>query len=606
MKSVALYARVSSEAQEKNATVESQVVALRERAKADGHVVLPTDIYIDNGYSGSSLVRPALEKLRDRAADGELDLLYVHSPDRLARRYAYQVLLLEELSRCRVLVQFLNGTMGNTAEDQLLVQVQGMIAEYERAKILERSRRGKLHKARTGSVNPMSGAPYGFQYVCKTADEPARYQVLLHEAKVVRQIFDWFVTEQMSMLAITRRLNAEQIPTRRGGPRWGTTAVWNILRNPAVAGRAAFGKTQYVAKSVMLRPPRGRSGISRKTKSSAKPKPSSQWVFIPVPAIIAEETFAAAQEQLERNARFSPRNCSPRRYLLQGLTVCARCGYAWYGRKQSYRLKKTGERRYHYRCGGTDGHRFGGTPICRVRGVRVDQLDEYVWTSVRQVLQEPERVLEEWTRRGAEDGVLAEAHRQRDEAQRFLTAQQQALRRVQDAYEAGAMTVGELTERSERVRARIRRAEQDFEQALALLAQTAQLRALAGKLNTFADQIRAGLDELDWNGRQQVIRTLVSRVEIDDDGATIVYRIPTPRHPGEPDRDGGGGDHPTGDRSDSQLHSGGEYAVEPGEVEVGRGHQGAEPGDEVERVEHDGARAIGPRPLHVVAHPAVR
>ena len=154
MKSIALYARVSSEAQERNATIESQVAALVERAKADGHFVLATDIYVDDGYSGSSLVRPALEKLRDRAAEGALELLYVHSPDRLARRYAYQVVLLEELTRYGVSVQFLNGTMGSTAEDQLLVQVQGIIAEYERAKILERSRRGKLHKAKTGSVNP--------------------------------------------------------------------------------------------------------------------------------------------------------------------------------------------------------------------------------------------------------------------------------------------------------------------------------------------------------------------------------------------------------------------------------------------------------------------
>lgn len=184
---------------------------------------------------------------------------------------------------------------------------------------------------------------------------------------------------------------------------------------------------------------------------------------------------------------------------------------------------------------------------------------------MRQVLQEPERVLEEWTRRGAEDGALAGARRQRDEAQGFLNAQQQALRRVQDAYESGAMTLGELGERSERVRARIRRAEQDFEQAQAALAQTAELKALAGKLSTFANQLRFGLDELDWTSRQQVIRTLVSRVEIDDEGASIVYRIPTPRPPGEPDPEDGGSRRQPGD---SRLHSGSEHPMEAGEVAV--------------------------------------
>ena len=156
MKSIALYARVSSEQQAQQATVGSQIEALKRRATADGHVVLPNDIYVDDGFSGATLVRPALERLRDRAAERGLDVLYVHSPDRLARRYAYQVLLLEELSNWGVQVIFELGPSGQSAEDELLVQVQGMIAEYERAKIMERCRRGKLHRARQGMVNPLS------------------------------------------------------------------------------------------------------------------------------------------------------------------------------------------------------------------------------------------------------------------------------------------------------------------------------------------------------------------------------------------------------------------------------------------------------------------
>jgi len=175
MTNVALYARISSEQQTRQATVESQVAALRERAKSDGLVVLPTDVYIDEGYSGATLVRPALERLRDRAAEGNLEVLDVHSPDRLARRYAYQVVLLDEFAKHGVWVVFLLGPTGQSAENELLVQVQGMIAEYERAKILERSRRGKIHEARTGSVNPLSGAPFGYTYVRKSSEQPASY-----------------------------------------------------------------------------------------------------------------------------------------------------------------------------------------------------------------------------------------------------------------------------------------------------------------------------------------------------------------------------------------------------------------------------------------------
>lgn len=146
----AIYARVSSEQQTQQGTIGSQVQALRERVREDGLTLDEELCLIDDGYSGSTLVRPALERLRDQAAAGAVDRLYVHSPDRLARRYAYQVLLVEELQHCGVDLVFLNRPLGRGAEDDLLLQVQGIVAEYERAKILERSRRGKLHAARRG------------------------------------------------------------------------------------------------------------------------------------------------------------------------------------------------------------------------------------------------------------------------------------------------------------------------------------------------------------------------------------------------------------------------------------------------------------------------
>src|SRR5262249_7664126 len=193
---------------------DSQVSALRERALADGHQVLPGDLYVDDGFSGATLVRPALERLRDRIAEGAIDIVYVHHPDRLARRYTYQVLLPAALAAHGAAVAVLHGPAANHAEDALLVQVQGMIAEYERAKIVERCRRGKLHRARQGTVNALSGAPYGYFYVRKSETGPAQYQVLLPEAKIVRRIFDALVHEQKSIGEIVRMLNAEHVPTR--------------------------------------------------------------------------------------------------------------------------------------------------------------------------------------------------------------------------------------------------------------------------------------------------------------------------------------------------------------------------------------------------------
>src|SRR5690242_2617017 len=231
---VALYARVSSEQQSEARTIESQIADLRARIAGQGLLLSPELEFVDNGYSGATLIRPALERLRDVAAAGGIDRLYVHCPDRLARNYAHQVLLLEEFLRAGVEVNFLNREVGQTPEDQLLLQVQGMIAEYERAKILERSRRGKRHAAQGGSVSVLSGAPYGYRYVSKhDGDGEARFDVLLEEARVVRQVFSWVGQDRCSIGEVCRRLNAAKEKTRTGKTVWDRSTVWDMLKNPA-------------------------------------------------------------------------------------------------------------------------------------------------------------------------------------------------------------------------------------------------------------------------------------------------------------------------------------------------------------------------------------
>jgi len=242
---VAIYARVSSDQQSQAGTIASQIEALQERL-AKENLKLETEFsYIDDGYTGATFIRPALERLRDAAAAGAIDRVYVHSPDRLARKYAYQVLLVDELERCGVEVVFLNRQLGQSPEDDLLLQVQGMIAEYERAKILERSRRGKLHAARQGSVNVLSGAPYGYRYIsCQEGAGQASYEIVLEQARVVRQIFEWIGQDRLSLGEVTRRLIQQAVATRTGKDFWDRTTVWGILKNPAYKGLAAYGKTR--------------------------------------------------------------------------------------------------------------------------------------------------------------------------------------------------------------------------------------------------------------------------------------------------------------------------------------------------------------------------
>src|SRR5947209_10874474 len=215
MQMAAIYARVSSEQQREAHTIASQTAALIELARTLDLEVPKAWIFEDEGYSGATLERPGLERVRDLAAEGQIEAVLVHAPDRLSRRYAYQILLIEELARHGVETVFIKAPQAATAEDQLLVQFQGMIAEYERAQILERSRRGKRHRARQGEVSVLSGAPYGYHYVRKSEQSAAYYEINEVEAPVVRWAYERHTGNSLSIGAITRLLNEQRIPTRK-------------------------------------------------------------------------------------------------------------------------------------------------------------------------------------------------------------------------------------------------------------------------------------------------------------------------------------------------------------------------------------------------------
>ena len=325
----AIYARVSSERQRQDQTIASQTVGLRELAAGRGLLVLEDLVFEDEGFSGAILQRPALERLRDRAAEGAFEVLLCHAPDRLARRYAYQVLLLEEFQRVGVEVCFAKEPeRSGSPEDELLRQFEGMIAEYERAQIRERSRRGKAHRARQGSA-VLAGAPYGYRYVRKSQHMDAFYEIDEGQATVVREIFDRYTQRGESIATIARALSEQGVLTQTGKAVWDRSTVWGMLRNPAYRGQAAFGKTQTSGQRAKPTRPtraRGERHGRRETRRDVAPE---QWTSIPVPALVSTETFELAQARLEENKRFAPRN-TKEPTLLQGILVCRDCGYACY------------------------------------------------------------------------------------------------------------------------------------------------------------------------------------------------------------------------------------------------------------------------------------
>src|SRR3990172_8464283 len=267
---------------------------------------------------------------------------------------------------------FLQAPSGASPEDHLLAQFQGMIAEYERAQIAERSRRGKRHKAQAGWVNVLSGAPYGYRYVKKSDGAAAAYDVVDTEAQVVRMVFEAYTQHGLSLNAIARRLNERQIPTRTGQRRWERSTVWGMLRNPAYQGTACYGKTELRPRQRITRPLRQRQRLPSRNSANHE-RPRADWIEVPVPPLVSEEMFALAQEQLEQNKHHSPRH-TIEPTLLQGMLVCQLCGYALY--RTSTRTAK--QKLYYYRCLGSDGYRRLKGPVCTNRPIRQDTLDGVV------------------------------------------------------------------------------------------------------------------------------------------------------------------------------------------------------------------------------------
>jgi site-specific DNA recombinase len=526
--STAFYARVSSETQARKCTIDSQLEALRERASADGAVPPPELIFADDGYSGSTLARPALERLRDAAATGAIDRVYIHSPDRLGRDLAHQILLIDEFQRAGVELVFLNYHVEDTPEGKLFLQIQGVVAQYERAKILERSRRGRQHAARMGAISALSGAPYGYRYITKAEGEGrADYRIVLDEARVVRQIFEWVGRERCSLREVVRRLKAQGVLTRTGKSTWEPATLVGMLKNPAYKGMAAVGKTRLVERRPRLRPARGWPEFPRRNSCARDTAPEEQFP-IAVPAIVDEEIFAVVQEQLAHNRAHHGRRSIPGRYLLQGLLVCRGCGHSYFGScyVQSPACPKTGQpaRSFgYYRCIGSNRDRFGGPPICSGKTVRTDRLDKVVWDDVRALLLDPQRIEAEYRRRLERPAPAEDRNRKAIDAQ--IRALKHRMARLTDIYEEGFLEREPFQNRMKSAQARLKELEEEARLAAEQESGDSELRLVIYELQEFHAQMGIGLDQCDWQARQDIIRALVKRVELDDDTVRVVYKV---------------------------------------------------------------------------------
>ena len=358
------------------------------------------------------------------------------------RKHVHQLILVEELQRLGVHVEFVNRALSDTPEDQLLFQIQSVIAEFEREKIMERSRRGKLYGARAGRVSVLSGAPYGYTYIRKKDGAEARYEISEREAAVVRRIFKLCGLERKSIGEIARLLQEEGVPAPHG-KHWLRSTVGKLLRNPAYGGKAAYRKHRVAPRSKKTKLTIDKGGYP-KTPTVQRERAKEDWIFIEVPALVTPSLVARVDAQLEMNKKFSSRNNTRHQYLLSGLLRCAECRYALHGITAGCG-HGTSVRSY-YCCTGSQGFHFpDGKAVCSAHYIRVEILDELVWQQTMKLIETPEAMLREYaTRCEKKQRQKSDIDALRAKKQKDLTRLAAEKDRLLDLYQTGALSLAEI------------------------------------------------------------------------------------------------------------------------------------------------------------------
>ena len=516
---IALYVRVSTSRQQQTQTIEQQLNRLRAKvaAEPDWHLA-EEHVYRDDGYSGASLNRPGLDHLRDHAALGAFELVLITAPDRLARKYVHQVLLIDEMQSRGCQVEFLDRPMSDDPHDQLLLQIRGAVAEYERSLIAERMRRGRQAKLRSGTLLPWTYAPYGYILDPERPRDPSRVRLDPVKAEIVKQIFAWYTDPEIpaTLYWVAKTLSEHQIPTPRGGLRWNVASVRGILRSPAYTGTAYSGRTHPTParqrKSALQ--PVGRG-------ESTKPAPVDEWIAVRVPAIVSQDTFELAQHRLEQNKQMARRNNSEHEYLLRGLVSCSQCQLASTGR-----MLRPGYAYYVCR-GRTEALRAAKGERCTARYAPADELDQLVWQDLCRLLADPALITHELARAQAGEW-LPQALQDRQRALRTALAQlERQQTRLLEVYLAEVIGRDEF----ERKRQEVAQTQSGLTQQLRQLEAQAQKQLdtakLAAGIEDFCRRLQPTLEQLNFAQRRQLVELLIDRVIVDNETVEIRYVIPT-------------------------------------------------------------------------------
>jgi len=515
---VAVYIRVSTLRQVHAQTAEQQLQRLQSHLQTKGWSLPQENIFRDDGYSGAILRRPGLDRLRDKVAATDFDVVLITDPDRLARNYVHQVLLMEELQRFGCRVEFLDRPMSTDPHDQLLLQIRGAVAEYERSLITERMRRGRLLKLRAGLLLPWTRAPYGYRLNPERPRDPGGVRIDEAQAAVVAEIFAWYLQDGSSLLSVAKHLCDLNLSSPNGKQRWGLATLRAVLTNPAYIGQVYAGRYQY-------RPPKVRRSATHPIghpHHSGVLVPQEEWIAVTsIPAIISQQQFDLAREKLAQNQSFARRNNKTNQYLLRALVSCGRCQLACQARKVQ-------PRNCYYICTGkVRSIQRRQEEKCLSRFIPAGQLDELVWHDLCELLTHPEIIAQGLARAHGGQWLPQELQARRENLRKGQLSLQNQIERLTEAYLSGVIPLSEYQRRRTELEQSSQALEQQQQRLQDQVASQAEVAGLAASAEDFCRRVQQSLATATFEQKRKLIELLIDRVVVTTEDVEIRYVIPT-------------------------------------------------------------------------------
>ena len=509
---VAIYARVSTAQQEQEATIDSQIAELERYAHKSGYRLSKEYYFLDPAVSGAQLARPGLDRLRDVATEGLFEVVLCLSPDRLARQYAHQYILMEELKRAGIQVVFVNQPpVADNPHGQLLLGIQGLFAEYERDVIADRMRRGKLYCVRQVKLMH-TRPPYGYRYIPVSQPNGGRWQTNPLETQVVHYIYSAYTEQNLTIGKIVERLNENIATLPPRSLRWGYSTVHFILKQPAYIGQTYYNRTRTCYEAIGHPKKQGR-GVRR--SAARQERPADEWIPIQTPPLISETLWHKAQERLAMNRKFAARNNTTSFYLLRSLLVCDVCAHTLLGRNVHGSIV--------YYCPNQGQQRSPETPV-HTRTIPGRVIEPLVWQAVTQLLQNPTLLADAWKHETqADPHTPAET----DRLQARLKALERQWQRLLDLFQDEKIEKAELSNRKAHMDQE-RRSIQARLQQLNQLAQHERLQqTVLEDFAAFCQQVNANLENPTPQLQQEVIRLLIDHVVVGKEEIVIKHIVPT-------------------------------------------------------------------------------